>query len=263
VLNAWDTYEVPSAVDPGKWTLKKSGNALQLVNQAQVILHRLHKGAGIEIKKEIRAIPNPLRDDRAARKLVRGLDYAGYEQVTTLQLLSNPEPGISMDIWNLIQLPAGGKLFIPVNYETKPRIYFGDPGKDRLKSAPDCLQATIDAKKQYKIGVKAAALTGRAGYLRHIEKEIWALLVRNFFVNPSGEYVDVPWDDEKDFGYAFQVYNDDGKYGNFGELEYHTPAVGDGTGVFYYTDKSQVWAFHGKREDIDEACKYLLGCVRK
>ena len=33
------------------------------------------------------------------------------------------------------------------------------------------------------------------------------LIIRNFFVNPSGKYIDVPKDDPDDFGYAFHAVN--------------------------------------------------------
>ncbi len=255
-----NTYEVPSAVDPGKYTLKRCGKTLRIFNHAKVVLYRLKKELEFEIYKEIHSVPNPLRDMPEAQTLVRQLDYVGYEQRTGLRLLLDVEEDVRIDIWNLIQLPAGGSLLIPTLVNAKPRIYFGEVSKNHIQIKPNFVRLLLDARKRYKIGLKAASLTGRAGYLRQVEKGTWTLLVRNFFVNPSGEYVDVPWDDEKDFGYAFQSYNDDGQYGNFGELEYHTPAIGYGTEVNTYLDQSHVWAFSGRKEYIFKACESLLGC---
>jgi len=42
-------------------------------------------------------------------------------------------------------------------------------------------------------------------------------------------------------------------------MEYHTPAIGEGTGMTTYQDQSQVWAFWGKKQYVNEACQYLLG----
>lgn len=260
VLKAWDTYEIPSALDPGKYTLQKYGNTLRLFIQPRLILHRLHKEIEFDLSKEIYAVPNPLRNNRATRNLTMELYYIGYEQITALNILSEIERGVCIDIWNLIQLPAGGKLLIPTIGEAKSRLYFGSMGTNHLHVTPNYIQITLDARKQYKIGIKAASLIGRAGYLRHVKEDIWTLVVRNFFINPSGEYVDVPWDDERDFGYAFQCYNDDGSSGGFGELEYHTPAIGYGTGVAKYLDYSQVWAFRGRKKRINEVCEHLLRC---
>ena len=86
-----------------------------------------------------------------------------------------------------------------------------------------------------------------------------ALVVRNFFVNPTGEYVDVPWADTDDLGYAVQSCNVvDEKMGSFSELEYHIPAVGQGTGRMRCEDGSAVWAFRGPSELVRLAARTLL-----
>mgnify|MGYP001583290761 FL=1 len=259
VAKPWDTYEVPATIDPGNYSVKQYSKTVHMLNSARVFLYRSHRECEIEIDKKIRMIPNPLRYKHIDGRLTRELEYIGYEQVTTLRLVSNTEPGVRLDIWNLIQVPAGGELIIPTIVKTKPRIYFGSPGDTHVKAYPDHIRLTIDAKKKYKTGIHAASLIGRAGYLRQEARDTWTLLVRNFFINPSGEYVDVPWDDETDFGYAMQCYNDDGGFGRFGELEYHTPAIGEETDRREYTDNSQVWAFRGDKQHILEVCRCLLG----
>jgi hypothetical protein len=117
----------------------------------------------------------------------------------------------------------------------------------------------IDGRERHKVGLRAADLIGKAGYLRMLDGAQMSLVIRNFQVNPSGEYIDTPWDDLGDLGYAFQAYNDDGALGAFGELEYHTPAVGGDTGLDSYVDRSQVWAFAGEEERILEIAEQLLG----
>jgi hypothetical protein len=101
-------------------------------------------------------------------------------------------------------------------------------------------------------------VAGRIGYLYPTRDDRWALIVRNVFPNPSGLYVDVPWDDLNDFGYAIQACNVNGALGSFGELEYHVPAVGPGTGRTHCEDVAQVWAFRGCREAIQSVVKGLL-----
>ena len=84
-------------------------------------------------------------------------------------------------------------------------------------------------------------------------------MIRNFFVNPSGEYIDVPWQEPGDLGYAVQACNVvHESLGSFSELEYHMPAVGKGTGRLRYDDESQVWAFRGPCELIRAAAGVLL-----
>ena len=59
------------------------------------------------------------------------------------------------------------------------------------------------------------------------QHDAWSLVVRNFFVNPSGEYVDVQRHDPDDCGYAFQMCRvDEAEFGSFCEMEYHAPGLG-------------------------------------
>jgi hypothetical protein len=140
-----------------------------------------------------------------------------------------------------------------------PHDYFDKTGPSHLKVTSRFIHFLLDAKEQHKIGVRASSTIGRMGYIRPLEGERKTLVVRNFLVNPSGEYVDTPWDNRNDSGYAIQCYNDDGNLGSFGEMEYHTPAIGAGTGMTAYQDRSQVWAFAGKEQDINRVGQYLLG----
>jgi hypothetical protein len=41
-------------------------------------------------------------------------------------------------------------------------------------------------------------------------------------------------------------------------MEYHSPAIGGGTGLNRIEDRSQLWAFRGAREDIVKIAQFLL-----
>ena len=60
-------------------------------------------------------------------------------------------------------------------------------------------------------------------------------------------------------GYAFQSYNDGGQFGAFGELEYHTAAIGGSSGLHSHRDVSQLWAFSGPTAQIHTIARRLLG----
>jgi hypothetical protein len=113
------------------------------------------------------------------------------------------------------------------------------------------------AQGEQKIGVRAAATTGRVGY-RYGSGDCSTLIIRNFVVDPSGEYVDVPWDQPEDLGYSVQACNVNSRWGEFSELEYHVPAIGAGTGRTSCEDVSQVWGFRGPAEAIDQVMAALL-----
>jgi hypothetical protein len=239
-----------------------------MMNQARVTLHSLKKECDIELEKTIRPIVNPLNREEEAKEFLTQLEYIGYEQVTTLRLMSPARPTsgssqegrrVQLGIWNLIQLPAGGHIIIPTVRKSYPHDYFDKTGPSHLRVTSRCIYFLLDAKEQHKIGIRASSTIGRIGYMRPLEGERKTLVVRNFLVNPSGAYVDTPWDNRDNSGYAIQCYNDDGNLGSFGELEYHTPAIGAGTGMTAYQDRSQVWAFAGKKQNINRVGQYLLG----
>ena len=117
----------------------------------------------------------------------------------------------------------------------------------------------MHASGGHKIGIRAVAATGRVGYLYPAARGRWALVVRNFFVNPSGDYVDVPWDDTNDYGFAVQACNVNVGLEQFSELEYHVPAIDPDSDHSRCIDTSQVWAFRGLKDDIRSVARILLG----
>jgi hypothetical protein len=77
-------------------------------------------------------------------------------------------------------------------------------------------------------------------------------------VNPSGEYIDVPWVETENFGFAFQACNVNSNLGAFSELEYHVPAAGTPQGSSRSEDQSQMWAFRGPEAAIRSIAWRLL-----
>jgi hypothetical protein len=100
-------------------------------------------------------------------------------------------------------------------------------------------------------------MAGRAAYL-HGVADRWSLVVRNFGVNPSGEYLDVPWTDPDWMGFAVQACNVHSGLGSFSELEYHIPGIGDGTGRTVCEDYAQVWAYRGPKDKILAIARRLV-----
>ena len=132
-------------------------------------------------------------------------------------------------------------------------------GQDRLQVSDSHVRFLIDGCSQHKISIRAISLAGRTGYLRQVSESSWSLVVRNFFVNPSGMYVDVPWDSPDELGYCLQFYNHCDGPDSWGEMEYHTPAIGGESGIRKYSDVSQVWAFMGDEKSIHATVELLLG----
>jgi hypothetical protein len=197
---------------------------------------------------------NPLRYEG----LAAGVEYAGYTLRSSLELLgpsaNSPD---RVGLWNLLQLPHGGDMWIPTYSKSAPNVIMGSVSADDLSVNERHIQYRMRSAGEVKIGIRAVATAGRVGYLYQTGSQA-ALVVRNFFVNPSGEYVDVPWDNTADFGYSTQACNIKGNQGPFSELEYHSPAIGAGTGRTRCTDECQVWAFRGAQAQIQLIAHTLL-----
>lgn len=252
-----DKYWQPRELDPGRYEIVRTADSMRLVNRLSCTLSRLRQSVDLEITKSLSPAPNPLRYERAHEAL-RTLGYAGYTQHTSLTMMEgSARVPAQVGLWNLVQMPHGGDLLVPTYSRTQPKICFGSIAQEDLLVDHHLVRYRMRAAGEHKIAIRAVATTGRVGYL-YQARDQWALIVRNFFVNPSGEYVDVPWADTNDLGYSTQACNINSRLGSFSELEYHIPAIGPGTGRMRCDDSAQVWAFRGLREPILAAATALL-----
>lgn len=250
----WETYAVQRALDPGRWTLTSaSASEVGLAQATCLRLHRSARDVEVRMGKRFRFTANPLPQS--------GLLYAGYSQVTTLEIGATADAPARLGIWNLLQLPSPGTMLIPVCGPTKPQKVFGAFSEGELATAGRSVRWRMASPgPDTKLSLKAGALTGRAGYLRCDENAGTAsLVVREFTVVPAGDYVDALWEPPHEAGWAFQACCVRNGAEQFNELEYHVPAAGPAGGRALSTDESRVWAFRGSFRDISEAIRLLLG----
>lgn len=255
-----DKYFQQRSLDPGNYEVKSDGTQFRLVNRLKMNFTRHKKDLPLEITKSFGPAPNPLRHERGLK--LSGVQYAGYTQYTSLAITNPKQVGkIHVGLWNLVQMPHGGDLLIPTFGRSQPRHIFSTinsiPARD-LVTSDHLIRYRMRQKGEHKISVRAASVCGRVGYLHPIGKQ-WSLIIRNFVVNPSGEYVDVPWSETDYFGFAVQACNVNSGLGAFSELEYHIPAIGYGTGRLRCDDEAQVWAFRGPQAKIEQISQILLG----
>jgi hypothetical protein len=252
-------HQVPPALDSAGYEVLHKPNSMGLRRTLRLYVARTYREHEFELLKWIEPAPNPLRREPRHRDLLKGVRYAGYTQNTKLALTGDiARKPVSAGIWNLIQLPHGGEMIVPTYVRTEPRVLWGDIPADRLVSEDRAWRLKMDFSGEHKIALRAVDLTGRAAYLRH-SGGTWWLVIRNFSVNPSGEYVDVPKDAPNDLGYAFHAVNILSSLGAFCELEHHSPAFGRHETDASVTDTSQVWAYCGPADAIKAIGKLLLG----
>ena len=252
-------YDQPRSLDPGNYRVVKKNGALFLENKLTLRLARSGRKVDLKMVKSFGPSPDPLRYERDMD--LEGVSYAGYAQFTSLSFLGSRVPsGAQVGLWNLIQMPHGGELLLPTFSRTEPLHIFSTVGripKSAVRVGENLIRYRMDQHGEHKLSFRAAAMAGRAAYI-HGENDDWSLVVRNFGVNPSGEYLDVPWTDPDWRGFAVQACNVCSGLGSFSELEYHIPGIGAGTGLSACEDHAQVWTYRGPRERILAIARRLV-----
>lgn len=253
----WESYRVQPSLDPGhyKFENNKEQGCLTLQQNFVVDAYRAHKQLTLDLKKRICLIPDPLK---SIEKFHPAISYAylGYSMECTLSIL-NDEP-VSLSLWNLVQLPAGGEIVISTRGKALVHDFFKPTGPSHLSVLPGEVRFKLDAQSQHKISIKVNDVTGRAGYIREGTDGKHYLFIRQFDVDPSAEYGDVPAHALSDKGHCVQCYNDNGELGQFGELEYHTPMMDRSSGNNILQDTSQVGCYLGRLEDMLRIQQLLL-----
>lgn len=255
-----DVYYQQRTLDPGNYQVERSGDDFKLVNNLKVNISRQKRDIDLKISKWFGPAANPLRFEKKFD--MSGIEYAGYSQFTSLEI-SDPTVAdeVSVGLWNLVQMPQPGDLLVATYSKAEPKIYFGTVGKiedDEMIATDHLFRYRMCQQGEHKLAVRAPISTGRVGYIYDSGDDA-ALIIRCFRVNPSGDYIDVPWEDPEDFGYAIQACNVNSGLGKFNELEYHVPAIGRGTGASRCDDEAQVWAFRGPKAKILAVAHILLG----
>ena len=259
----WETWREPVAVDPGNYACLEKDGCLLLINRATLELRRRRQTLELEIEKSFEAAPDPLRTEP---KIPEPYTYAGFTTNVTLKMLREPKQSrVPIGLWQLLQLPPGGELMVATHSRARMQVIFGKIPPGDLHHEPHCVRYRMTSATTAKLAIRSVSVTGRMGYLHPNGKGRWHLVVRNFFPNPSGEYVDTPFDRLRDRGDALQACNvsEPAIGGSFSEIEHHVPAVGADTGRQTSTDSSQVWAYRGSRRAIGRVAETLLGCTPK
>ena len=254
-----ETYAVPPALDPGNWVLTTAtAGEVSLSNATRLRLHRSGCEVGLRLGRSFRPAANPLLGTAADAAALR---YAGYTLITTLEVEPQADGAARLGIWNLLQLPQPGEMLIPTRGAGGPQTAFGTPSPADLTVEPGLVRWHMAGSgEDVKIALKAQLLTGRAGHLRQTgEPGTWDLVVRQFAVDPAGDYVDALWDHPQDSGWVFQACCVSAGKEHFNELEYHAPAARASAGSNLSRDESQVWAFRGPGAAVAGAAQHLLG----
>jgi hypothetical protein len=253
-------YFQPRQLDPGRYRCSREGGGFRLETDLRLHSYRTGEDLSLRIVKRVEPAANPLRGG-AGFGPAEGLAFAGYTLRGALEFIG-PPARTAVGLWHLLQLPHGGEVRIPTRARCEPKVYFGAIPPRDLAVDDRSIRYAMRIPGEHKIGVRAAAATGRVGYVCPSGRD-WALVVRDFRSDPAGLYADFPWDDPRDTGYAVQACNVSNEtLGHFSELEYHVPAIGGDAGAARCEDVSRVWAFRGARAAVEALADAMLTAER-
>lgn len=255
----WGTLHVPEQVDPGAYALEvlPSGEC-RLSQELNLEAYNLAAGRKrLRLEKTVRLVADPLRGTTEHTGRMAGVRFAGFELVIRLTDL---EPNrIAAESWDSLQINPGGAVLVPASPYVEPVEYY-EPSGELCRMTNGHVRLAITGARRYKVGLKAAHVFGRAGYLHETAPGHGYLLIRNFFNNPSAPYVEEPAHLPGGWGQSIHVYNDDGAFGGFGELESQGQAIGGDTGRGASDDQFVLWLYEGPVPALREISLGLLGC---
>lgn len=242
----WGTYSVPKCIDPGKYSYTLQGNSIELENSGTIKGFLTNTNTSFKIRRCL----TPIDLSEYGSLLDEQISVAGYTEKTTLELTGMTNAPISY--WNITQVPQGGIVRIGVK-GNEPAVveYIGNSGESVHQAVDGYLPVSFAGEEQFKIGVPAEDSSGSISYLL-ADSETPRLLVRMFDIDCDAEYTDVPPDGRPGKPCPVQLYFGADTY-NFGELEYHSPAV-RGNSI---SGSSKLIAFTGPASKL-EAISCLL-----
>ena len=255
------------SIDPGNWVVGlRADNAIRMTCDVTATYFRAPGADQVRglVERSIRLIESPFFHFPNIVPSFARTKYAGYEIASTFRLLQSPIDSLYFDMWFLIQLvtPKGGYLYAPTAGKAViTGDYFEATGPDYLKVTDTHVRFKLDSMERHKIGIRKTEVLGRAGYLSNpggAGGDDANLVVRNFLVNPSANYADVPLHTPSGTQDCIQSYNHMSGPSGFGELEYHSPGICRAMAEPVVTDTNQVWVFTGKREDLVPIASKLL-----
>ena len=228
-LDSENVAFMPEALDPGAYSLVNSSGTMAVFSND--ILLRTRDGIEYHciLSREIHLLESYQWPEMSA--VPEGVRYAGVRVVHSLENAGNRIIGEDIPyigLWSILQVQTPGTMIIPVTDVVRDgdawRYYFDPAPADWVADSGDAFTVRIDGRRRFKIGFAPEYSAAAIAYISLDAGGNGTLFIKQFMVDPNGVYVDGPPEIESDNGDAVQLYNDDGNYGGFAELECHGPA---------------------------------------
>jgi hypothetical protein len=229
-LDKEKNWFVPQAMDPGNYKLDQQEDNLVVCSNEFKAKNVKDQDYHLKIVRTIELLDSP------PDFIDEDMKYVGMKFTHELINLSDKTIGEDIDyvgLWSLIQLDTAGTMIIPIKKDpTHDNITVRDYGptnfntvpRDRIAVGDDWISVKIDGKFRCKLGFAPWAARNGIAYLSYRKNSDQGILyLKQFIVDPTGLYLDHPWEKLYDYGDAIQLYNDDGRFGGFCEIECHGP----------------------------------------
>lgn len=187
---------VPPGIDPGCWATEIHDHHATLTMRTNLTHRRTGDTTSVEVQREIdllTATPNAV----------------AYRTRTSLDVLAGPR-GQAVDAWSVLQVPAGGVAEIALAGPLTYRDHLTPMEPARIVDNGDRATITLTGQAMFKIGFSPRTVTGQITHTRGL-----LTIDRMIDIHPTHPY-------RED---AIQIFDDDGHYGNYSELEHHSPAA--------------------------------------
>jgi hypothetical protein len=253
----------PESLDPGRYKIHhdvdSESASPRLINTLALTLSR--SGVDVTLRTDTHwTTVGPIVDSELLQS--GQLTCAGYSQVTTLAILASTGP-CAIGLWDILQVPPGGECLVQTRRPARAKQYVGRTAESELRIHERAAVYHPSTPGINKIGFLAPELTGRIGYFHGTGDQV-TLVVRQFTVDSSAAYVDVPWQTAADLegaGCAAQICAvDHPVLGRYVELEHHSPAI-DCARSTHLTDISHLWAIRGAEPDVRAVARQVFDWV--
>lgn len=262
------SYALPATMDPGVWMIDPpTGDAAlpkTFRHEMRMVAHQQRSPVGIAVTQTLAPAADPLAADSARVAVVRAGSlpprhgspcHLGWTRTVTLTRTADDPGEAACQAWVLIQADVGATVLVPGAGRARVTDYFEPVDSGHLRRDGDDLALRLSGRTRYKVGVRSGEHRGRVAYWRDLPDGAALLLLRSFADTPSTRYLEQPPDQPAHEGDSVYVYNDDGRYGAFGEVEVLGRALEpDMSSV---TDTFTLHAWWGERETVAAAAASL------
>jgi hypothetical protein len=190
-------HVVPPEIDPGNWTTVADDRHAELSSDIRLRHRRSGAVTDVHVVRQIDL-------------LARAADRVTYRTRTVVDVLAGP-PGQAVSAWSIVQVPDGGVLEVALTAPLAYRDHLAPLAPTRITDLGGRAEIALTGATMFKIGFPPGVTGRRLRYTRD-----GLLIERVIDVSPDRPYCD---------GDAVQVFDDDGHYGGYAELEHHSPAA--------------------------------------